>query len=132
MRMCLDHAIVNLTNACTRLTWRAYVEAVGAIITKFSSKAGQTASRSRLVQDTGQFPPKRTVGQSGISCFCLDPGFFVTHFHAPISKACHDTLPSDHHFCSSTWSNFRTNRIETTTSSRDISAQTTALLLSAV
>ena len=71
MRMCLDHAIVNLANACTRLTWRAYVEAVGAIITTFSSKAGQTASRSRLVRDTGQFPPKRdcpaqsgTVGQS--------------------------------------------------------------------
>ena len=68
----------------------------------------------------------------GISCFCLDPGFFVTHFHAPISKACRDTPPSDHRFCSSTWSNFRTNRIGTTTSSRDISAQTTALLLSAV
>ena len=67
-----------------------------------------------------------------ISCFCLDPGFFVTHFHAPISKACRDTLPSDHRFCSSTWSNFRTNRIETTTSSRDISAQTMALLISAV
>ena len=67
-----------------------------------------------------------------ISCFCLDPGFFVTHFHAPISKACHDTLPSDHRFCSSTWSNFRTNRIEMTTSLRDISAQTTALLLSTV
>ena len=67
-----------------------------------------------------------------ISCFCLHPGFFVMHFHAPISKACHDTLPSDHRFCSSTWSNFRTNRIETTMSSRDISAQTTALLLSAV
>ena len=57
------------------------------------------------------------------SCFCLDPGFFVTYFHAPISKACRDTLPSDHRFCSSTWSNFRTNRIETTTNSRDISAQ---------
>ena len=27
-----------------------------------------------------------------ISCFCLDPGFFVTHFHAPIGKACRDTL----------------------------------------
>ena len=53
-------------------------------------------------------------------------------FHAPISKACRDTLPSDHRFCSSTWSNFRTNRIETTTNSRDISAQTTALLLSTV
>ena len=66
------------------------------------------------------------------SCFCLDPGFFVTYFHAPISKACRDTLPSDHRFCSSTWSNFRTNRIETTTNSRDISAQTTALLLSTV
>ena len=52
MRMCLDHAIVNLANACTRLTWRAYVEAVGAIITKFSWKAGQTAFRSRLVRDT--------------------------------------------------------------------------------
>ena len=38
-----------------------------------------------------------------ISCFCLDPGFFVTHFHAPISNACRDTLPSDHRFCSSTW-----------------------------
>ena len=63
-----------------------------------------------------------------ISCFCLDPGFFVTHFRAPISKACRDTLPSDHRFCSSTWSNFRTNRIEMTTSSRDISAQTMALL----
>ena len=23
------------------------------------------------------------------------PGFFVTHFHAPISKACRETLPSD-------------------------------------
>ena len=23
------------------------------------------------------------------------PGFFVTHFHAPISTACRDTLPSD-------------------------------------
>ena len=64
-----------------------------------------------------------------ISCFCLDPGFFETHFHAPISKACRDTLPSDHRFCSSTWSNFRTNRIETTTNSRNISAQTMALLL---
>ena len=67
-----------------------------------------------------------------ISCFCLDPGFFVTHFQAPISKACRDTLPFDHRFCSSTWSNFRTNRIATTTNTRDISAQTTALLLSAV
>ena len=67
-----------------------------------------------------------------ISCFCLDPGFFVTHFHAPISKACRDTLPFDHRFCSSTWSNFSTNRGATTTSTRDISAQTTALLLSAV
>ena len=67
-----------------------------------------------------------------ISYFCLDPGFFVTHFDAPISKACRDTLPSDHRFCSSTWSNFRTNRIETTTSSRDILAEMTALLLSAV
>ena len=63
-----------------------------------------------------------------ISCFCLYPGYFVTHFHVPISKACRDTLPSDHRLCSS---NFRTNRIETT-SSRDISAPTTALLLSAV
>ena len=28
----------------------------------------------------------------------LDPGFFVTHFHAPISIACHDTLPSEPSF----------------------------------
>ena len=67
-----------------------------------------------------------------ISCFCLDPGFFVTHFHAPISKACHDTLPFDHRFCLSTWSNFHTNRGATKTSTTDISAQTMALLLSAV
>ena len=33
-----------------------------------------------------------------ISCFCLDPGFFVTHFHAPISMAYRDTLPSDPSF----------------------------------
>ena len=33
-----------------------------------------------------------------ISCFCLDPGFFVKHFHAPISKACRDTLPSNQSF----------------------------------
>ena len=26
------------------------------------------------------------------------PGFFVTHFHAPISMACSDTLPSDPSF----------------------------------
>ena len=67
-----------------------------------------------------------------ISCVFFYPGFFVTHFHAPISMACRDMLPSDHRFCSSTWSNFRMNRIETTTNSRDISAQTTALLLSAL
>ena len=64
-----------------------------------------------------------------ISCFCLDPGFFVTHFHAPISKACRDMLPFDHRFCSSTWSNFRTNRIETTTNSRDILAQTGLVII---
>ena len=30
--------------------------------------------------------------------FFLDPGFFVTHFHAPISMVCRDTLPSDPSF----------------------------------
>ena len=30
--------------------------------------------------------------------FVFYPGFFVTHFHAPISIACHDTLPSDTSF----------------------------------
>ena len=33
-----------------------------------------------------------------ISLFFFNPGFFVTHFHAPISKACHDKLPSDTSF----------------------------------
>ena len=32
------------------------------------------------------------------SHFFLDPGFFVTHFHAPISMACRDSLPSDPSF----------------------------------
>ena len=43
------------------------------VITRFSSKVGQTASRSRLVQEAGQFLSKRdcpaqsgTVGQSVI------------------------------------------------------------------
>ena len=30
--------------------------------------------------------------------FYFYPGFFVTHFHAPISMACRDTLPSDPSF----------------------------------
>ena len=67
-----------------------------------------------------------------ISCFCFDPGFFVTHFHAPISRACRNTLPSNHRFCSSTWSNLCTNRIETMRNSMDISAQTMALVLTTV
>ena len=33
-----------------------------------------------------------------ISCLFFYPGFFVTHFHAPISMACRDTLPSDTSF----------------------------------
>ena len=33
-----------------------------------------------------------------ISCFLGDPGVFVTRFHAPISMACHDTLPYDPSF----------------------------------
>ena len=33
-----------------------------------------------------------------ISFFFFDPGFFVTHFHAPISMTCRDTLPSDPSF----------------------------------
>ena len=62
------------------------------------------------------------------------PGVFVTDFHAPISMACRDTLYTFRPivFCSSTWSNFSINRIATATSSRDISAQTTVLLLSAL
>ena len=34
---------------------------------------------------------------SHLMCF-FNPGFFVTHFHAPISTACRDTLPSDTSF----------------------------------
>ena len=64
--------------------------------------------------------------------FLFGSWLLLTYFHAPISKACRDALPFDHRFCSSTWRNFRTNRIATTTSTNDISAQTTALLLSAV
>ena len=30
--------------------------------------------------------------------FVFYPGFFVTYFHAPISMACRDTLPSDTSF----------------------------------
>ena len=32
-----------------------------------------------------------------VMCF-FNPGFFVKHFHAPISMACRDTLPSDTSF----------------------------------
>ena len=33
-----------------------------------------------------------------ISCLFMDPGYFVTQFHAPISMACHDTLLFDPSF----------------------------------
>ena len=48
--------------------------AIGAIITIFSLKAGQMASRSRLVQDARQLPPKRDgPAQSGMVGECEVP-----------------------------------------------------------
>ena len=64
-----------------------------------------------------------------ISCFVFGSWLLCNTFSC---LACRGTLPSDPSFCSSTWSNFLTNLIVTAMSLRDISAQKTALLLSAL
>ena len=44
------------------------------------------------------FPTALSSVLASLVFFFLNPGFFVTHFHAPISTACRDTLPSNPSF----------------------------------